>query len=170
MSMFHLTNEMPTTIETVIAMTVAVAAVTDIRRRRIYNALTFPALATGFALNGALNGGQGLFTATTGFLLASVLFLIPVAMGGMGAGDLKLMAALGALGGPIFGIWCVFFASIAGGLFAVATLVARKQFLNVTGGLVLAWYTQQPLRAESNIRIPYALPIAFGAVAAMTRF
>jgi prepilin peptidase CpaA len=144
-----------------------VAVVTDLRRRRIYNALTVPAMAIGLVVNTVVDGPRGLHWAATGLLLGAALFLIPVAMGGMGAGDLKLLAALGAIGGPVFVFWCAICASIAGGVMAVAVLVAKRRFGTVVAPMALAVYTHQLPSATSNIRLPYAIPIAFGAVAAL---
>ena len=155
------------TLTLVTLVVVAIAVVTDLRRRRIPNLLTFPAMAVGLLTNGLLDGPSGLGWSALGFLLGVALFLIPVAMGGMGAGDLKLLAALGAIGGPGFVFWCAVYASIVGGVYAVATLLAKRQLVPVVGGAVLALYTQQMPRATSNIRLPYAVPIAIGAVTAL---
>lgn len=155
---------------TVTLMTLAVAmiaVVTDLRRRRIPNLLTFPAMAVGLLANGLLGGPSGLGWSALGLLLGVALFLIPVAMGGMGAGDLKLLAALGALGGPGFVFWCAIYTSIVGGVFAVVALLVKRQLVPVVGGAVLALYTQQMPQATSNIRLPYAIPIALGAVTAL---
>ena len=146
---------------------VSLAVVTDVRRRRIYNALTFPAMAIGFVMNAVVDGPRGLLWAATGLLLGAALFLIPVAMGGMGAGDLKLLAALGAIGGPVVVFWCAIYASIAGGLMAVAVLVARRRLGTVVAPMALALSGRQLPSATSNVRLPFAIPIAFGAVAAL---
>src|SRR3954452_20112624 len=93
-------------LQILILVVVAIAVVTDIRRRRIYNVLTFPAMALGIVLNTVLHGGAGLLLSVTGLLLGAAIFFIPGAAGGRGAGDLKLLAAIGALGGPVFVFWC----------------------------------------------------------------
>src|SRR4051794_17368678 len=93
-------------LQALILTVVAIAVVTDLRHRRIYNVLTFPAMAAGLVLNTAQNGVSGFLLALTGLLLGAALFFIPVAVMGRGAGDLKLLAAVGALGGPVFVIWC----------------------------------------------------------------
>jgi prepilin peptidase CpaA len=146
---------------------ISVAVVTDIRRRRIYNVLTMPAMVAGLVAHTALDGISGFGWAFSGLLLGAALFFVPVAMGGMGAGDLKLLAALGALGGPVFVFWCAIYTSIIGGALGVATLLARRQFIPVFGPMMLALYTQQMPQATSNIRLPYAVPIALGAVTAL---
>lgn len=146
----------------------AVAVVTDLRRRRIPNALTVPAVVVGLAANAFVAGLAGLGWATAGLLIGGSLFLVPVTLGGMGAGDLKLLAALGALGGPGFAVWCAIYASIIGGVMAVAVLLMKRQLVPVVGGAVFAVVAQRLPRATSNIRLPYAVPIALGAVVALT--
>jgi prepilin peptidase CpaA len=150
-----------------ILVVVAIAVVTDLRQRKIYNALTFPAMALGLVLNTVADGPTGILLSLTGLLLGAALFLIPVAAGGRGAGDLKLLAATGALGGPVFILWCALFTSLIGGVFAIAVLLAKRRFISVAGGMALSLYSQGAPRMISNIRLPYAVPIALGAVAAL---
>jgi prepilin peptidase CpaA len=154
-------------LQVLILVVVAIAVVTDIRRRRIYNVLTFPAMAIGIVLNTVLHGGAGLLISITGLLFGAAIFFIPVAAGGRGAGDLKLLAAVGALGGPVFVFWCAIFTSMIGGVFAIAVLLYKRRFISVAGGMALDLYTQQTPRMTSNIRLPYAIPIALGTVAAL---
>lgn len=157
--------EMP--LQVLILAVVAVAVVTDLRRRKIYNVLTFPAMALGLVVNTLLDGFTGMSLALAGFLLGAAIFLLPVAAGGRGAGDLKLLAALGALGGPAFVFWCALYTSMIGGVLAVAVLLLKRRFLAVAGGMAVDVYTLQAPRMTSNLRLPYAIPIALGAVAAL---
>jgi prepilin peptidase CpaA len=154
-------------LQALILAVVAIAVVTDIRRRRIYNLLTFPAMALGIVLNTLFAGRSGFLTSMIGLLLGAVIFLLPVAAGGRGAGDLKLLAAIGSLGGPTFVLWCAIFTSMIGGVFAIIVLLIRRRFISVAGGMALDFYTMQSPRMDSNIRLPYAIPIALGAVAAL---
>jgi prepilin peptidase CpaA len=154
-------------LQALILVVVAIAVVTDLRRRRIYNKLTFPAMALGLVLNTVFHGPTGLLLSMVGLLLGGALFFLPTAAWGRGAGDLKLLAALGALGGPVFVLFCALFTTMAGGVFALLVLLARRRFMSVVGGMALDLYTQQMPGAYSNIRLPYAVPIAVGAVAAL---
>jgi prepilin peptidase CpaA len=145
----------------------AVAVTTDIRRRKIYNALTLPAMALGLVLNTVTNGFSGLIFAITGLLLGAVLFSLPVAFLGRGAGDLKLLAAVGTLGGPVFVLWCALLTGVAGALFAIAVLLRKRRFGVVLAGMALDVAEGQVPVAASGLRLPYAIPIAAGAVAAL---
>lgn len=154
-------------IEVLILGVAAIAVITDLRRRRIYNVLTMPAMLAGLVVHTVMDGVSGLGWALAGFGLGAALFFIPVAMGGMGAGDLKLLAALGAIGGPGFVIWCAIFTSIIGAAIGVALLLVKRQFIPVFGPMVLALYTKQLPQAASDIRLAYAVPIALGALTAL---
>jgi len=160
-------NPINPSLQVLILVIVAIAVVTDIRRRRIYNVLTFPAMALGIVLNTVLHGGTGLVLSVSGLLLGAAIFFIPVTAGGRGAGDLKLLAAVGAFGGPVFVFWTALFTSMIGGVFAVAVLLYKRRFISVAGGMALDLYTQQTPRMTSNIRLPYAIPIALGAIVAL---
>jgi prepilin peptidase CpaA len=148
-----------------ILIVVSVAVATDVRQRRIYNALTVPAMVFGLSLRAATDGTTGLLSAVAGLLLGAALFTIPVVFLGRGAGDLKLLAALGAIGGPGFVVWCALLTGAAGAAFAVIVLLSRRRFGMVVGGMALDMISGQMPAAASNIRLPYAVPIALGAVA-----
>lgn len=166
--MLNLTNfqlDMPHIV--LILCVLIVAVFCDVRWRRIPNVLTGPAIVAGLVVNGLLFGLTGILFSLAGFLLGGLLLLAPVAMRWWGAGDLKLFAALGALGGPFFIFWAGLFSFVAGGLMSLAVLVARRQTAPVLAGIAVDLYTQQAPTATSGIRLPYAVPIAVGAVVAL---
>ena len=74
--------------------TVLICCITDLKSRKIYNKILFPALVLGVGINIFNQGWQGLFTSAQGFLLGLGLLLIPFILG-MGAGDVKLWLLLG---------------------------------------------------------------------------
>src|SRR6185436_20859653 len=88
-------------VTTLVVLSVAmVACVTDIRSRRIPNVLTFGAAVAAVLFPGATAGTSGLLVALGGWVVGLLLFLPFFALGGMGGGDVKLLAALGAWIGP----------------------------------------------------------------------
>src|SRR6516164_1590830 len=100
---------------------IAIAAVSDIRSRRIPNWLTFGGMLVGLAVNAALLGSRGLKTSALGLLVGFGVYFALYLFRAIGAGDVKLMGAVGALVGPS-NWWSVFLvAAIAGG---VAALIA----------------------------------------------
>jgi prepilin peptidase CpaA len=151
-----------------------VACVTDLRSRRIPNVLTFGAAAAALVYGGVTGGWSGLGSAVLGWLIGAVAFIVPFALGGLGGGDVKLLAAIGAWLGPIGAIWVALYTGVAGGIMAVAVALAsgylRKAISNVS--LLLMHWRVWGLRPLSEVsldgsdgpRLAYALPIFAGLV------
>ncbi len=146
--------------------------VTDLWTRRVPNALTFGAAAGALVFNLFVVGWAGLGWAAAGWLTGLALFLPFFALGGIGGGDVKLLAALGAWLGPGPTVWLAIYAALAGGVLAImvsiATSYTRVAFRNVWG-LLTFWRVAglQPhpgltLESSGSPRLPYALPIAAG--------
>lgn len=153
---------------------VVLASVTDIRSRRIPNWLVFPALIAGIVASGWLHGRDGIGRSLAGSGLAVLFCGLFYWLGGLGAGDLKLCAAVGAWIGPhqlfvaqvatgiVGGIWVLIWALYDGFL---------ADLLRSTGGLVYGWITGKSLRnpemtIENPLRrkMPYAPAIAIGTL------
>lgn len=152
------------------------ACLTDLRSRRIPNALTCLGLAAGLALNARAEGLSGVVSSLGGGLIGLALFLPFMMLGGMGAGDVKLMAALGCLVGPTGILRLALVAALAGGLLALLRVGWEGRLrATLTGmaGLLLFWFStglrpspELHLSNPSTIRIPYAIPIAAGTIVA----
>ena len=156
----------------VLIVIVVAAAVIDFRTRRIPNWLTFPSLALALVLQFALHGGAGLVQGLLGVLVGAGLFLVPFALGGMGAGDVKLMGVAGAFLGPAGALWAVLFTGVAGGVLVIfwGLLQGRlQQVFARTGALVRhldprhGTASQLPnLERGKGWTIPYGVAIACG--------
>ncbi|MBA3415673.1 MAG: prepilin peptidase [Chloroflexia bacterium] len=112
-------------IQSILVVVLVAAVVFDMRARRIPHLLTFPAMAVGFLVNVAVDGGPGLAFSGAGMALGVALFVMPVALRILGAGDLKLMAAVGLIGGPALVLWSALFAVVAGGALALVVLAHK---------------------------------------------
>jgi len=110
---------------------VLVATVLDIRTRRIPNALTaaMTSVGIGFAASGA--SGISIGASLLGFVIGLALMLPGHALGATGAGDVKLMAAVGSIVGPALVVTAFLFTAVAGGVLAVIVAVRRRR-LGVT--------------------------------------
>ncbi|MBV8437574.1 MAG: prepilin peptidase [Silvibacterium sp.] len=149
----------------------------DVRSRRVPNFLTLPGICCGLLMHLLFGGWAQLGSAALAGLICFVIFLIFWLAGGMGAGDVKLIAAVGCLGGlPNVGNLLVSTA-LAGGMMAIAMAVwrgrAKETLLNV-GALVVhhrfEGLTPHPSLNISNsqtLRLPYAVPIATGCAMAL---
>ena len=154
-----------------------VAAWSDVRTRSIPNAITLAGALAAFAYFTVTGGAHALLTSAEGWTTGLVLFLPFYLLRGMGAGDVKLIACLGAWLGPGAALQTALYAAIAGGVMAVIVGYASgyllEALLNVR--LLLAhWWTSGPRPLEAvtldrsrSPRLPYALPIAAGAVVAI---
>lgn len=155
----------------------------DFRERRIPNFLTFPAAGIGLLLNLVLAGAGGLLMGLKGLGLGFVLLVIPYAVGGMKAGDVKFLMAIGALVGPgdvvrslLATVLCYpVFAAIAvvrEGKLALTWLRFRRVFWNFLG------FFAPPLRlyadrldslddkSVESVRTPFGVAIAVGTLIA----
>src|SRR5688500_1679166 len=81
------------------------ACATDLRRRRIPTLLTFSAPALALAVASWTDGTAGAMTSSAGWIAGLAIFFVPFALRGLGGGDVKLLAALGAWVGPTDVIW-----------------------------------------------------------------
>ena len=149
-----------------------ISSYTDWKYRRIYNKVTLPCLALGLGLAAITNFPAGLQSAALACLLGFALFLLLFMFGMMGGGDVKLVAAIGALTGYPF-IWdALFFGILAGGLYAIpaAALHGRlgKILKNVFWCLwgLLIWRKMAQLDTADAIKIPYGLCLSAGTVMA----
>ncbi|MHB1005832.1 MAG: A24 family peptidase [Chloroflexota bacterium] len=108
-------------------LSVVVAAYWDYRWRRLPNWLTFGVAALGIGLGFVDGGPGGAADRLFGWVLGCLLLSLPFLLGGMGAGDVKLMGAVGALMGASFVFWAFMFSALAGGVLALAVLLARGE-------------------------------------------
>jgi prepilin peptidase CpaA len=148
----------------------AVAVVTDLRSRRIPNWLVFPFLVAGIATSGWFHGWHGIGQSFAGVGLGILLFGAFAWMGGMGMGDVKLAAAIGAWIGP----WQLFVAlvmtGLAGGVMVLCWAVAGGflgELFRGTGNLVFGGLRKHPEMTLDNPtarKMPYAPAIAVGTL------
>ena len=166
---------MPTTVVAVIVLLVAAAAcVSDVRHRRIPNVLTFGSAAAALLFHGLAGGTGGLVMAVEGWAVGAAIFVLPFFLRGLGGGDVKLVAALGAWLGPSDALWLAVYTGIAGGVLALVVAVGRgylRQALRNIWLLLMHWTVTgiRPLRevsleSSAGPRLAYAIPILFGTV------
>jgi prepilin peptidase CpaA len=149
-------------------------SVTDVKSRRIPNFITFPAFLIGLALHLALGGWGQLFLSLAAGVICGVVFLLFYIAGGMGAGDVKLIMAVGCLAGISHIAYILVLTALAGGAMAIVMALARgrlQQTITNVGALA-AHHGQQGLQPHPDLnisnaqtlRLPYALAIASGTL------
>lgn len=152
---------------------VLVAAATDLRNGRIPNALTIPALLLGLVGSGLQRGAAGALAALAGLIICAVVpgIVYKASQGrGIGGGDIKLFAALGALLGPAQGLEVELSAFLILGLFAMFRLAFLGQLgrtlvrsLRVTVGLFVPRICPNPADADvemTSMRLGPAIAVA----------
>lgn len=156
-----------------LAALVLAAAVGDWRSRRIPNWLTAGGILAGFALNAAYGAWR---QAALGFALAAAVYLPLYLLRAMGGGDLKLMAAVGAITGPSIWLAIFVFTAILGGIAALALLSIRGGWSRALGNVVYILGQLLRLRAPRRgredldvaspraVTLPHGVLIAAGAL------
>ncbi len=160
-----------------VSATLAVAAVIDGTKLKVPNWLTFPFVLSGWLFSGLMFGWQGLAWSLVGTAVGLGLLLPLHAIGGMGAGDVKLLAGVGAwLWGTVtFYAFCA--SAVVGGAIALAMVLYRGtwqhhryQFLAILGEV---FTVRDPTklaelaakRKSSMLLLPFGIPIAIGSIA-----
>ena len=167
---------MPGSIEVTLVALVTAAGWSDFRTRRIPNWITVPGAALGFALQAWYGGFEGALASLTGAGLGLGIFIGLYFVGGMGAGDVKLFGAVGALVGPQALILVFVFTGLVGGIAALGLSLFRRrlrQTLNQTGELLLdlgrlRWQdARRASAAPDSLRLPYGIVIAGGTLVSL---
>jgi prepilin peptidase CpaA len=130
------------------------ATVEDIWRRQISNVTTVGAFALGLVAQTALYGLKGLGSALGGMAAGFLVFLIFFLLGGMGGGDIKLMAGFGAVIGLSRIVPAAVMTAIVGALFALGYLLVRK----------IRGKSKDTDKAAEPEAIPYAPAISLGVL------
>jgi prepilin peptidase CpaA len=134
----------------------------DYSQRRVPNWLNAALLALGFAAQGFFHGSTGLTTAFLGMLTGFGLLIIPWMMHGMGAGDVKLMAAIGAWLGATLTLYSFFVGAILGGVAAVVMIVSSGR-LRMACANMGEFGSAKSFGSTSQL-LPYGVPLTAGTL------
>jgi prepilin peptidase CpaA len=189
--MSWLTNSWPLVF---VALAMVVAAVIDGWKLKVPNWLTFPLVLSGWLLallhdcGVAIDGGQGgIGAALAGTALGFALLLPLYAIGGMGAGDVKMQMGFGSWVGAFYGLWTgltiIFYAfcaaAVIGGVLALGLIVLRGQYrTNVAnareilgdwvGSKTVAEVAAKAAKRKRRLTLlPYGIPLCIGFVGAL---
>jgi prepilin peptidase CpaA len=159
----------------------AVAAVIDLWKFKVHNALTLPLLASGLLYHGVTGGAAGLAQSALGALCGFGILVVFYVLGGMGAGDVKLLAAVGAWLGVALTFYVFIASALAAGVYAVALIAAQRRFRETWVNLQILWHRVAAIgrhlaaddRVETEVSqadrrrrvIPFATMMALGLAA-----
>ncbi len=172
-----------------VAIAVAGAAVWfDWRERRIPNRLVAVGMAAGLGLGLVTGGLRGLGASAAGLIVGGAILFVPFALGWVGAGDVKLLAAVGAILGPRGAALSMLYGAVAGGIMSAAVLMRRRRLGLTLAGIGIAFIGflsyvapgilgrsmrlarqsgQALLAPRSGVAIPYSVAIGLGLLVAM---
>ena len=146
-----------------------VAVFTDLRSRRIPNWLVLPFLPLGIAVSAWFHGWHGVVQSLEGAGVGILVFGVFFVMGGMGAGDVKLCAAIGAWIGPGQLFIALVLTGLAGGVMVIAWAAYAgflKDLFRGTGDLMFGGAKREEVTLSNPLRrkMPYAPAIAIGTL------
>jgi prepilin peptidase CpaA len=163
-----------------------VAAFTDIVKFKVYNYLTLPLMVAGLAYHGITGGPSALLGSAFGLLLGGGLLMIFFLMGGMGGGDVKLMAAIGAWLGGMMTLYVFIGSALAAGVYALVLIFVfgspRQTFLKLRvmcqRVTIFCRHLGSDERVEAEVQrvdrhrriIPFAAMMAVGFVLVLVYF
>ena len=150
----------------------------DIRYRRIPNKLVLAILLVGLTVNTVFGGSQGLLLSLGGFGLAFALMFFFHVFGTMGAGDVKLFAAIGAVNGLALVLPTLLVVALIGGILAICKMIYSGRARTTMFGVMHFFYGLLPgqrvpridIPADRSYTLPYAVPICFGSLVAFVLF
>jgi prepilin peptidase CpaA len=158
-----------------------IAGVTDIWKFKVYNVLTFPLVAGGLLYHGFHGGAPALAASFLGALVGFALMIVLYAMGGMGAGDVKFVTAIGAWLGVPLTLYVMTAGCIAAGVYALVLLVTAPSLKESWLNIQLLWIRLACLgrhlgsedRVEAEVKrsdrrrrlIPFSAMMGIGLVA-----
>ena len=157
----------------------SIGGVTDFRSRRIPNWLTGPSMLLGLALHLVLGGWRDAATAGLAGLLAGGLFFLFFLAGGMGGGDVKLIAAVCCFAGLSQTLTILIATALLGGVFAIVLALASRQMRQTISnvGFLVAHHGREGLNPHpdlnvtnaARLRLPYGIVIAAGTAFSLYR-
>ncbi len=145
--------------------------ITDLRVQKIYNKVIFPSLAVAVASNALFYGYNGLKLSLLGFITGLCILFIPYILGGIGAGDVKLLALIGAIKGSIFVMNTAIYMGLIGGTIAIIIIMIHKETISFIKA-IFVWIasffhgTIYKLEFSTTVllkKYPYGIAITAGA-------
>jgi prepilin peptidase CpaA len=163
-----------------VTITLVVAAVIDGLQLKVPNWITFPMIISGWIYGAAFSpyaGWEGLMYSLVGTAVGLALLLPLYAIGGMGAGDVKLLAGVGAWVGGTVTLYAFAVSAVVGGIIAVIMVLSTRKWykhktqfwmicneiLTVKDPEKLAAIAAE--RKSTMMLLPYGIPIAIGTIA-----
>lgn len=158
-------------VDILLCLVLIICVVTDLKERKIYNKVIYPTLLLTLVIHIITSGFEGLTTSVLGFFVGLGILLIPYLMGGIGAGDVKLLALIGAMKGSMFVLVTAIYMALLGGLLALMVILFRRGVLTRLKSILYSLSgirqgVKVPLtiaKEDYKATYPYGVAIAGGA-------
>ncbi|MFQ5734051.1 MAG: prepilin peptidase [Planctomycetaceae bacterium] len=159
-----------------VSVTLIVAAAIDGKQLRVPNWLTFPMVISGVVFNTVVGGWDGLGSSLLGTVVGLACLLPLYSVGGMGAGDVKLLAGVGAWVGATATFYGFAVSTVVGAVMAVAMVLRKRDkqqhYVNVLMILTEWIQVRNPKklaaiaaeRKSKMLLLPYGIPICIGCI------
>lgn len=159
-------------LDVILVLVLIICFITDLKEQKIYNKIIFPSLAIAIVLQGFYSGSDGLKGSLLGFAVGFGILLVPYLLGGFGAGDVKLLALIGAIKGWPFVVNTALYMAVIGGIISLAIIVFHKQTLNFLRQLgKMIFYSMYGIKTKIETpsapflkKYPYGVAIVGGAM------
>ena len=160
-----------------VTLTLIVAAIIDGIQLKVPNWITFPFIISGWFYSFAAFGFEGLMWSLGGTVVGLALLLPAYAIGGMGAGDVKLLAGVGAWMHATHTFWAFSYSAVIGAVMAIIMVLCRKsfrkhfaQFWTIFNEITVIKNPEKLAeiaaeRKPTMLLLPYGIPIAVGSIA-----
>lgn len=163
------------TMDLILISVLLISVYTDLRFQKIYNAVLFPAALIALLSHLISNGLTGLLFSLKGLGLGLALFMLPFIMGGLGAGDVKLLALVGSVKGPAFVFNSFLITALLGGLIAAVLLLFKGRLFKTIKQVCLGfrvffssrftvWNFAALESSQDTLTLPYGVAIALGTI------
>lgn len=159
-------------VNTILVIVLVICFITDLKQQRIYNKVIFPSLIAVLVINITASGFSGLKLSLMGFMAGLAVLIIPYFLGGIGAGDVKLLATIGAIKGSFFVLNTALYMAVIGGIIAFTIIISNGALINVLKQLRIWVYSllcgiKYKLEFPTSTflkKYPYGVAIVGGAV------
>jgi len=148
----------------------------DHQERRVPNWLNLAIALAGFGFQGAINGSAGLWAGLVGLLVGFGVLIVPWLMHGMGAGDVKLMAAIGVWFGPMMTLVSFALGAAIGGVIATIMILRSGKFWMAYANMctimnkvshkdtIFTEFGSAKSFGDTSALLPYGVPLTIGSV------
>ncbi len=159
-------------LDALLIVVVTVGGLMDIHDGRIANALTYPAVVAGIVGSMVFPGAQGILNHLLGLAVGFVPFFLVYLRGGLGGGDVKLTAAIGAFGGYPFVLNVMVTSILVGGLVAILMVIWEGRimellrFVGTTIGRVF-YRGIEPVPLQAEMTLPFGAVLCLGTYATL---